>query len=64
MSQRDAEHAQSVELQEALEERISEARESLATAGESVVAFIKDKPVVCILGALAAGYLVGRVLRR
>jgi hypothetical protein len=41
-----------------------EARESLATAGEAVVDFIKERPVVCLAGALAAGYLLGRIVRR
>lgn len=36
----------------------------LATASEAVIEFIKEKPVLCLLGALAAGYVFGRIVRR
>ncbi len=43
---------------------MAEAQETLAAAGKGAIAFIKEKPVLCLVGALAAGYLVGRWVRR
>lgn len=52
----------------------SEARPAAETDGEinatlarvdtEVRAFVKERPVLALLGAIAAGYLIGRVLRR
>jgi hypothetical protein len=44
--------------------RIEEAKERLREVNERAIAFIKERPVTCIVGALAVGYLIGRVLRR
>ena len=36
----------------------------LARVDTEVRAFVKERPVLALLGAIAAGYLIGRVLRR
>ncbi|MEZ0229681.1 MAG: hypothetical protein ACAI25_13715 [Planctomycetota bacterium] len=38
-------------------------KEKLGDASTKVVAFIKTHPAQCLLGALAVGYLVGRIAR-
>jgi hypothetical protein len=44
--------------------RIDEARERLRDANQRALACIKERPVTCLVGALAVGYLIGRILRR
>jgi hypothetical protein len=36
----------------------------LAQVDEQLRAFVKERPVLALLSAVAAGYLVGRLLRR
>lgn len=36
----------------------------LARIDKQVRAFVKERPVLALLGAIATGYLFGRVLRR
>jgi hypothetical protein len=36
----------------------------LATLNAEVTTYIKANPGTCLLGALAAGYIIGRVARR
>lgn len=36
----------------------------LAKVDEQVRAFVKERPILALLSAVAAGYLVGRVFRR
>jgi hypothetical protein len=52
------------EWQEELAGPIAEAQQTLAEAGKGAVAFLKERPVLCLVGAFAAGYLIGRIVRR
>jgi hypothetical protein len=52
------------EWKDGLDGHREEAGDSLATASEAVIEFVKERPVLCLLGALAAGYVVGRIVRR
>ena len=52
------------EWQDELETQLVEARKTLATVSEGAIEFIRERPVVCLVGALAAGYLFGRLVRR
>ena len=51
-------------LQERLAPGFDEAKENLAELNERVVGFIKENPGTCLLGALAVGFLVGRLVSR
>lgn len=44
-----------------LEQRYSQARDQLEKANTEAVSFIRAHPVACIAGAVAVGYLVGRL---
>ena len=52
------------EWKEELDASVGEVREKLATAGDTVIDFIKRRPVPCLVGALAVGYIFGRLVRR
>ncbi len=52
------------ELQAKLAPQIEQAREALGTFNEKAKAFIRERPGTCLLGALAVGYLVGRLASR
>jgi hypothetical protein len=54
----------SAEWKEELDGQLEQAGDSLEAAADAVVGFIKEKPVLCLVGALAVGYLVGRIVRR
>jgi hypothetical protein len=49
---------------EELDGHLGEVKDNLATASDAVIGFIKEKPVVSLLGALAVGYVFGRIVRR
>jgi hypothetical protein len=51
-------------LQQQIGPGIDEAKENLAELNERVVGFIKQNPGTCLLGALAVGFLVGRIASR
>lgn len=42
----------------------NEMRSELEHLDERLKAFVKERPIMALLSAVAAGYLVGRVLRR
>jgi hypothetical protein len=44
--------------------QLGQVSDGLGTASEAVLDFIKEKPVICIFGALAVGYVFGRIVRR
>jgi hypothetical protein len=41
-----------------------ELKERLDLLNERVKSFIEERPVVCLVGAMALGYLVARIARR
>ena len=41
-----------------------EAKRRLSTLGEQATAYIKENPGKCVMGALALGYLIGKIARR
>lgn len=45
-------------------ELIAQANEGLKTVDEGVRRFVKEKPAVALVGAIAAGFLIGRLLSR
>ncbi len=52
------------EWKEGLDGHLGDVSENLATASEATIEFIKERPVLCLLGALAVGYVFGRIVRR
>ena len=45
-------------------DRVQDVRAKLADADKTVRSFVHEHPFVSLLGALAVGYGVGRILRR
>ena len=43
---------------------IEDAKRKLSSYGESAVDYIKENPGRCVLGAIAVGYVIGRMARR
>lgn len=52
------------EQQARLEEGLEEARDELEDLNERVIDVIKRRPGTCLLVALAAGFLIGRMASR
>ncbi len=52
------------EVQARLAPQIDEARQNLADFNERAVRFIKERPGTALLGALAFGFIVGKLVSR
>lgn len=50
--------------QNGLSPQVEEARRNLAEINRQVVGFIRANPGTCLLGALALGFIVGRLASR
>jgi len=44
--------------------QVEEARRRLSTMNESAVEYIKENPGKCLVGAIAVGYLIGKIASR
>jgi len=51
-------------LQERIEETMEAARRQLDEALETAADFVRQRPVVCLAGAVALGFLVGKLASR
>lgn len=51
------------ETMQAAAEHVDELRERFGDTSQRILAFIKERPGVCLLGAVAAGYIIGRLAR-
>lgn len=51
-------------LEERVRPQIEEAKERLSDMNSRVTSFIRENPGACLLGAVAAGYLIARFARR
>lgn len=49
---------------EQVKPKLDEARRQLATVNERATAYVKENPGKCLLGALALGFVVGKIARR
>ena len=47
-----------------LEQTYDDARAQLEAFNDTAVAFIKENPGLCIVGAVAAGFIIGRLASR
>jgi hypothetical protein len=52
------------ELQERIVPQIDEARRNLVDLNTRVVSFIRANPGTCLIGAVAVGFLVGKLASR
>jgi len=52
------------EIQERLGPQIEEAKRGLSDLNTRIKAFVRERPGVCLLGALALGFVVGRIASR
>lgn len=51
-------------IEERVRPQIAEAKRKLSAFNEQATDFIKANPGKCLLGALAAGYIIGKLARR
>jgi len=51
------------DLSERFRPKIEEAKQQIGRINSRITSLIQDHPAVCLLGALALGYLVARVAR-
>jgi ElaB/YqjD/DUF883 family membrane-anchored ribosome-binding protein len=52
------------EIQERIVPQIDEARRNLVDMNNRVVGFIRANPGTCLLGAVAVGFLIGKIASR
>ena len=52
------------EFEDQLRPGVEQAKKRLETLNGDIIGYIKKNPGKCLLGALALGYLVGRIARR
>jgi hypothetical protein len=52
------------QIEERVRPQIDEAKRRLSDFGQQTTSFIKANPGKCLLGALAAGYIIGKIASR
>ncbi|HET6147056.1 MAG TPA: hypothetical protein VFH68_05950 [Polyangia bacterium] len=52
------------ELEDRIRPQIEEAKKKVSDLNERAVGYIKENPGKCLLGAVAAGYIIGRIASR
>jgi hypothetical protein len=52
------------ELGERVRPQIEDAKRRLSSLNGKAVDFIKENPGTCLVGALALGYIIGKIARR
>jgi len=52
------------ELGERVRPQIENAKQRLSTLNDSMTDYIKENPGKCLVGALAVGYLIGKIASR
>jgi hypothetical protein len=52
------------EFEDQIRPRVDQARKQVSALNEQAITYIKANPGKCLLGAIALGYLVGRIARR
>jgi ElaB/YqjD/DUF883 family membrane-anchored ribosome-binding protein len=46
------------------QQMIEQSREAVEQAMETAASFIRERPILCLAGALALGYVVGKIVSR
>ena len=52
------------EIGERVRPQIEDAKRRLSSLNQQVTTYIKENPGKCVLGAIALGYIVGKIARR
>jgi hypothetical protein len=52
------------EIEDRIRPQIDEAKRKVGDLNDQAVTYIKANPGKCLLGAIAAGYIIGRIARR
>jgi ElaB/YqjD/DUF883 family membrane-anchored ribosome-binding protein len=52
------------DIEDRVRPQIEEARRKLNDLNDQVVTYVKANPGKCLLGAIAVGFIVGRIVRR
>jgi hypothetical protein len=52
------------EIGERVRPQIEDAKKRLSSLNQQVTTYIKENPGKCVLGAIALGYIVGKIARR
>jgi ElaB/YqjD/DUF883 family membrane-anchored ribosome-binding protein len=52
------------QMQEQAQEQLEKARDALADFDVQARAFIRERPGLCLVGAIAAGFVIGRLVSR
>lgn len=52
------------EIGERVRPQIEDAKRRLSSLNDKVIDFIKENPGTCLLGAVALGFLIGKIARR
>ncbi|HVZ89809.1 MAG TPA: hypothetical protein VHG72_22805 [Polyangia bacterium] len=47
-----------------IDSQVEQAKRQLSSWNEALTDYIKENPVRCLLGALAVGYVIGKIARR
>ncbi len=46
------------------QQMIDQTRQAMSHAVETAASFIRERPIVCLAGALALGYAIGKIVSR
>jgi ElaB/YqjD/DUF883 family membrane-anchored ribosome-binding protein len=52
------------DIEERIRPQIEEAKKKVGDINTQVTDYIKENPGKCLLGAIAAGFIIGRIARR
>jgi hypothetical protein len=52
------------EIEDRIRPQIEEAKKKVNDFNDRAISYIKENPGKCLLGAVAAGYIIGRIARR
>jgi len=52
------------EIEERVKPQIEEAKRKMNDLNDQVTTYVKANPGKCVLGAIAAGFIIGRIARR
>jgi ElaB/YqjD/DUF883 family membrane-anchored ribosome-binding protein len=52
------------EFEDQIRPTVDEARKRVSALNDQAITYIKENPGKCLLGAIAIGYLIGRIARR
>ena len=52
------------EIGERVRPQLEDAKRRLSSANDKVIDYIKENPGRCLIGAIAIGFLVGKIARR